>query len=186
MRPAFEVGSICLDEDCDIIEMHAPHVKAATIAAKPIRPHHRPNKIRCEVCAWRGVANLMRLTCPDCGGRTSAVVEARPWQVHDARAIVNAIAKATSKIRPVTFSMIFCSVIDSYGSVSERTVHRHLTSLVDRRCLIKYREDLAYAVYLRAGSTLTHDEIVDMYDMIDTIDTPDQVKRKQKPREVFS
>lgn len=173
MFHGLDLSSICLDDHCDIVELHARHV----VRFKEPRPHHRPKKIKCSSCEWRGVASFERMGCPRCGQAIEAVREIKPWQEHDKLAIVRAIANATSRAYPVTFSTIYQRVIDDYGQVDERTVHRHLKVLVDRGCLLKYDVRLPFAVYVRPKTRLTYEEILE-YEY-DSIETPAQLKRKR-------
>lgn len=172
MLQGFDLSSICLDDNCNQIEIHARHL----VPVAPVKPHHRPKKVRCSSCEWRGSASFERPGCPRCGSAVEAIREVKPWQVHDEISIVRAIANATSKAYPVTFSMIYREVIDDYGKVDERTVHRYLAKLVDRKCLIKYDVRLPFAVYVRPKTRLTYDEICE-YEY-DNIETPSQLKRR--------
>lgn len=173
MLHGFDLSSICLDDNCSKVEIHARHYVAPIPETKP---HHRPRKERCSSCTWRGSASFERIGCPRCGAKTESIREVKPWQTHDELALVRAIATATSKAYPVTFSMIYRSVIDDYGNVDERTVHRYLAKLVDRKCLIKYDVRLPFAVYVRPGTRLSYDEICE-YEY-DNIETPSQLKRR--------
>lgn len=172
MRKGLDLSSICRDDRCTIIEIHAPHLVGATFEPKP---HHRPRKIRCTACSWRGTASFERMGCPKCNQPITAVKEVQPWEVHDELALVRSIANATSKAYPVTFSMIYRDVTNDYGKVDERTVHRHLSKLVDRGCLRKHQIDMPFAVYVRPGTRLTEVEIRE-YEY-DNIETPAQLKR---------
>lgn len=174
MQKGFDLSSICRDERCTIVEIHTKHLVQGP---REPRPHHRAAKIRCTACPWRGVASFERMGCPKCGQPIAPVKEVQPWESHDERALVRSIACATSKAYPVTFSMIYRDVVNDYGKVDERTVHRHLARLVDRRCLIKHDVRLPFAVYVRPGTRLTYDEICE-YEY-DNIETPSQVKRAQ-------
>lgn len=142
-------GSICQDEHCTIIEVHAIH------AVPAVRPHHRPKPMKCTLCPWKGPASLERNACPRC---KSAITGTRaPWEYDDPMGLTGAVARATSKSYPMTFAMICRDVRDDYGECTERTIHRHLARLVDRGCILKVDIAQAFAVYLRPGSKLAND-----------------------------
>lgn len=80
-----------------------------------------------------------------------------PWQQDDPRALVGAVARATSRAYPMCFSAIAANVRDDYGQVHDRTIYRHLRTLVDRGHLIKLDLRLPMAAYIRPKSRLLHD-----------------------------
>jgi hypothetical protein len=67
---------------------------------------------------------------------------------------MNCVARATSKYHPRVFSEIYRDVIDDYGPVTLRTVHRYVARLVERGQLLKLDVEFDSFVYLRPKSKL--------------------------------
>lgn len=176
MYEGFDSSRICRDDNCTILEVHARHFVEPVSA--PPRPHHRPKKIKCARCTWRGQASFDRTACPKCDGELIAVRERQPWEADDQVGLTRAVAQATSKAYPVTFSMIARDVWDDYGACDERTIHRHLAKLVDRGCLLKFNINLPFAVYIRPGTRLDLETIREYdYQHVETKVSPWRARR---------
>jgi len=76
------------------------------------------------------------------------------WQLDDPTALTGAVARATSKAYPTHFAAIVRDVRDDYGTVTERTVYRHIKKLVARGHIAKVDIGFAFAAYIRPGSRM--------------------------------
>ena len=79
-----------------------------------------------------------------------------PWKRQDPRGLSGAVMRATSKAYPVVFQSIMREVFDDYGSVTRRTIYRHVRALVQQGCLVRY-ELGGIAAYVRPKSRLFGD-----------------------------
>lgn len=128
MPKAWDPSEICRDEDCLIVGAHRPHLVAER---PPPAPHHRPKKRR-----------------PD-----ELMFARTPWHQADPRGLRGAVARAVSKT-PKVFHEIVRDVRDDYGNVTERTIHRHLKALTERKQTIKLDLGFTFAVYIRPKSRM--------------------------------
>jgi len=127
MPEAWDPSEICRDENCLIVGAHRPHLVAER---PPPTPHHRPKKRR-----------------PD------ELSNNAPWRQADPRGLRGAVARAIGKT-PKVFSEIVRDVRDDYGNVTERTVHRHLKALAEKKQMIKLDLGFTFAVYIRPKSRM--------------------------------
>jgi hypothetical protein len=132
-------GLICRDDDCELNE-DGIHPKHSQRRKRPPEVHHRPKP--------GGVLKI--------------------WQYADPPGVAESVEKATSADRPKVIWEIVRDVQDDYGSVTERTIYRHVRALVDAGRLIKLGNGgggragsinlrLPFAAYIKARSRLLAD-----------------------------
>jgi hypothetical protein len=78
------------------------------------------------------------------------------WQRNDPRGLTGAVARATSKT-PKVIAEIIRDVRDDYGSVSDRSIYRHVKKLLERGQLIKVDIGLTFDAYIRPKSRMLKD-----------------------------
>ncbi len=114
-----DLGAICQDDRCGIVEIHETHeVTGNQVCRLALKAHHRP--------------------------RTAA-----PWKSSDRSGIMGSIMKSSSGRVPKWFQEIASDVRNDYGEVTDRTIWRWIKILVDRGQLMKLDVGLAFAVYMR-------------------------------------
>lgn len=109
---------------------------------------------RCQIVGLHR-PHLIRIIKPEPHHRPSTSPQL-PWKRQDPRGLVGAVMRATSKAYPVAFSSIMREVFDDYGSVTRRTIYRHVKALVERGRLVRY-ELGGLAAYVRPRSRLFSD-----------------------------
>lgn len=85
-------------------------------------------------------------------------VSKRPvWLKDDPEGLQESVRRAVPKTLPTNFSAIVDKVTNDYGSVTERTIYRHVRRLVERGELLKLNLQLGFAAYARPTSKLIAD-----------------------------
>lgn len=111
----------------DDCDIEEVHLAHKRLRRRPIAVHHRPNKNR------------------------------RPlWQQDDPAALADSVLKSVGE-QPTMMQWIARDVRDDYGTVTDRTIYRHVRRLVQEAQLIKLDLGLAFAAYIRPKSRLLSD-----------------------------
>jgi len=116
---------VCRDEDCTIVEVHAPHL----VKKREAQVHHRPSTS--QRAPWQR---------PDTAGLTGA--------------IMRATSKAYPMVHASILREVLCDY-GGFPSAraARRAVQRHIAKLVDRGCLIRYMY-AGTACYVRPKSRI--------------------------------
>lgn len=91
------------------------------------------------------------------------------WMQHSQSALEHAIATAVSNRRVKIFHEVFQDVLDSYGTVTERSVYRHLDTLIGREQILRITFERNLSGYLRPKSPLLRDPVAMREQLLDAM-----------------
>lgn len=155
MSKDWDPTKFCVDEECEIERLHPRHRR---LKRRPVL-HHRP------------VPNAPLSI--DQGGLP------KPSELLAER-VLNAIGEL-----PMMIGWIQRDVRDDYGSVTDRTIYRHVKRLVQERKIIKLDVGLAFCVYMRPTSRYLHDHL-SLYEYLTTNADCIAIPFSKKERGVFA
>lgn len=125
----FDCYEICRDDRCGEVSIHLAH---------DVR--------RVDRCEARWLAQ-----------HTVKDHKTTPWGRPSHRALVNAVARATSATYPRHCEAIYRAVRDDYGTCTMRSVQRTLKVLVERGHVLRVDLGSRLYAYLRPGSRIADD-----------------------------
>lgn len=135
-----ELQNLCRDERCTIKAVHLNHEIIET---------RMQREQRYEQLGWRRdpLERIIRIQ----ERKTS-------WRAaHCGHALQSAIIHATSRRRVKIFAEVYQNVLDDYGTVTDRSVYRHIDQLLDRGRIVRVSFDGNLSGYLRPRSPLLND-----------------------------
>lgn len=125
---------ICRDERCETVELHPPHELAG-----PVEDEHNLDLRR-----WKS-RDLRILGWKDSFHRTLADAILGQLRTHEIR----------------VFRQIYAGLLDDYGSLCERRLHRYLRALVLDKQIVRHVLPDGFVGYVRAGSPIRLEEVHD-------------------------